>query len=216
MASVFKPAPRGLRERQKRERERRIVRAAARLFIRPGYAATAMEDVAAKAGLAVGTIYNYFPSKPDLLLAIVRRETEELVARAQRLAASAADEPVAAIIAVADILLDGFIADDRALWRELLAAAIADPGRLGQRMFELDLRLVAVLAKLIENFKARGAVAANLDAMRAATVVYGVALTWINAWLLTETVTPAAAREEIHRGIEIACSGIVAGAAQRG
>ena len=44
-----------------------------------------MEDVAARAGLAVGTIYNYFPSKSDLLLAIIRRETESLVARGQKI-----------------------------------------------------------------------------------------------------------------------------------
>ena len=199
-----------MRERQKTERERRIVRAAARLFVRPGYAATAMEDVAARAGLAVGTIYNYFPSKPDLLLAIVRRETDELVARARTVSASESENPVAAIIAVADILLNGFIADDRRLWRELLSAAIAEPARIGQRMFELDVRLVAVLAELIENLKARGVVAAELNAMRAATVIYGIALTWINAWLLTEGVTPATVREEIHCGIEIACNGIIA------
>jgi AcrR family transcriptional regulator len=45
-----------------------------------------MEDVARAARLAVGTIYNYFPSKNDLVLAIVRRETNELYARAEQIA----------------------------------------------------------------------------------------------------------------------------------
>ncbi|MGH7778672.1 MAG: TetR/AcrR family transcriptional regulator [Candidatus Binataceae bacterium] len=205
----MKTRPRGLRERQKLGRERRIVRAAARLFVRPGYAVTSMEDIAVKAKLAVGTIYNYFPSKPDLLLAIARRETEELVARGHEIAASASGDPVVAIIAVADILLDGFMTDDRWLWRELLAAAIADPRRIGQRMFELDVRIVALLAELVENFKSRGAIGSEIEAMRAATVIYGIALTWINAWMLNDDMTPATAREEIHRGIEIACNGIV-------
>ncbi len=168
-----------------------------------------MEDVAAKAGLAVGTIYNYFSSKPDLLLAIVRRETEEMVARARRVLASPSAEPIAAIIAMIDIWFDGFMSDDRVLWRELLAAAIAEPARIGQRLFELDVRLVAVLAELIEKLKQRGAIASELDPMRAATVVYAIALTWINAWMLNEAVSAAMAREEIHRGIEIACNGII-------
>ena len=70
--------PVGRRDRQKQEREHRIVQAAGELFARKGYSDVAMEDVAARAGLAVGTIYNYFPSKSALLLAIVRRETESL------------------------------------------------------------------------------------------------------------------------------------------
>ncbi|MGB6090211.1 MAG: TetR/AcrR family transcriptional regulator, partial [Candidatus Binataceae bacterium] len=197
MASSLKNRPPGLRERQKLERERRIVRAASRLFVRPGYSSTAMEVVASKAGLAVGTIYNYFPSKPDLLLAIVRRETEVMVARARKILAATPAKPIAAILAMIDLWFDGFMSDDRVLWRELLAAAIAEPARIGQRLFELDVRLVAVLAELIEKLKARGAIGSELDPMRAATVVYAIALTWINAWMLNEAVTAAMAREEI-------------------
>ena len=81
MDSSLEKRPVGLRDRQKQQRERRIVKAAEKLFARKGYAEVAMEDVAASAGLAVGTIYNYFPSKSALLLAIVRSETESLLAR---------------------------------------------------------------------------------------------------------------------------------------
>ena len=56
-----------------------------------------MEDVAARAGLAVGTIYNYFPSKSALLLAIVRRETESLLARGRKILDDPPRDPVAAV-----------------------------------------------------------------------------------------------------------------------
>ena len=75
MDSSFETRGAGLRARQKQERERRILKAAEQLFARKGFAGVAMEDVAARAGLAVGTLYNYFPSKLALLLAILRRET---------------------------------------------------------------------------------------------------------------------------------------------
>ena len=78
MSSSLNTQPLGLRDRQKLERERRIVRAVEKLFARKGYADVVMEDVAERAGLAVGTIYNYFPSKSALLLAIIRREHEQL------------------------------------------------------------------------------------------------------------------------------------------
>ena len=66
----------GLRQRQAREREARIVRAAEALFSRKnGYRRTSMQEIAKRSKLAVGTLYNYFPSKPKILLAIVARDT---------------------------------------------------------------------------------------------------------------------------------------------
>ncbi len=52
------------------QRQAHLMTAAARVFSRLGYAHTTMANVAAEAGVAVGTIYNYFPSKRDLLEAL--------------------------------------------------------------------------------------------------------------------------------------------------
>ena len=45
--------------------------AARRLFTTSGWAGTGMRDVAAEAGVATETVYAYFPSKRDLLQAVV-------------------------------------------------------------------------------------------------------------------------------------------------
>ena len=140
MNSSLNAGPVGLRDRQKLERERRIVKAAEKLFARKGYGDVAMEDVAARAGLAVGTIYNYFPSKSALLLAIVRRETESLLARGRKILDDPPRDAVAAACAFTEIFLDDFTRDDRRLWRELFGAAIADPSVVGGRLFEGDAR----------------------------------------------------------------------------
>jgi AcrR family transcriptional regulator len=50
---------------------RQILDAAYRLMIRQGYAATSMRQIAARAHLALGGIYNHFPSKADVFAAIV-------------------------------------------------------------------------------------------------------------------------------------------------
>ena len=68
----------GLRARQKASRNRRILQAAADLFRSTGYAAARIEDIAAAAEVSVGTLYNYFETKGDLLLAIVSMEVEEV------------------------------------------------------------------------------------------------------------------------------------------
>ena len=53
---------------RQRARRKRIIAAALELASRGGYDAVQMRDVAARADVALGTLYRYFPSK-DLLLA---------------------------------------------------------------------------------------------------------------------------------------------------
>ena len=58
----------GRRERKKREMRVRLADTAARLFAEHGYDAVSVSDVASAAGVADQTLYNYFPTKPDLVL----------------------------------------------------------------------------------------------------------------------------------------------------
>ena len=55
-----------------------IVANATQLFCRLGYDAVDMKHVAAEAGTSVGNLYNYFPSKPALFLAIKDRWKNQL------------------------------------------------------------------------------------------------------------------------------------------
>lgn len=52
-------------------RRERVIRAARELGADGGYDAVQMRDVAARAEVALGTIYRYFPSKDALLLAVM-------------------------------------------------------------------------------------------------------------------------------------------------
>ena len=60
------------RARQAAETRRRIVDAAARLFLRYGYAATSMNAIAAEAGVAVQTVYASMRTKRDILEAVIQ------------------------------------------------------------------------------------------------------------------------------------------------
>jgi AcrR family transcriptional regulator len=64
---MAKPVKRDLREARRAETEARLLEAATRLFVRRGYAATTLTDVAAQAGLAPRTLYLHFATKADLL-----------------------------------------------------------------------------------------------------------------------------------------------------
>ena len=56
-----------------------IRQAAIRVFAREGFHRARMETIAHEAGVAVGTIYNYFESKRDVLLAVFEVEFEEQI-----------------------------------------------------------------------------------------------------------------------------------------
>jgi AcrR family transcriptional regulator len=83
MASArMKSNPRWLRRKDERPRE--LVAAALQLFVERGFAATRLEDVAARAGVSKGTLYLYFASKEDLFRAVVRRGLVESIEIAER------------------------------------------------------------------------------------------------------------------------------------
>lgn len=60
----------GRRRRRIAQREREILAAAARVFAEKSYANATTKDIAAEADMAEGTLYNYFASKREILLAI--------------------------------------------------------------------------------------------------------------------------------------------------
>lgn len=61
--------------RRKKARPQELLSAALELFVEHGFAATRMDDVAKRAGVAKGTLYLYFSSKNELFKAVVRENT---------------------------------------------------------------------------------------------------------------------------------------------
>jgi AcrR family transcriptional regulator len=53
-------------------RQEQILNAALEVFARKGYAAATVPEIAQAAGVAIGTIYIYYPSKRELFLAVIR------------------------------------------------------------------------------------------------------------------------------------------------
>ncbi len=199
----------GRRRQQKQDRERRILAAATHLFETKGYAETAMEDVADSARLAVGTLYNYFRSKSELLMAILRRETEALLAAGQRVVDDPPEDPAEAIAAVIEAYLGIFAHHDRKLWRDLFAAAIAEPSTIGAAAFRADLQLIGQLSSLLERLRDRGVLGAHVEPGRAAIALYGTYFVWLTVSLVDEGVTIERLREEVRRGVEIAMRGLL-------
>ena len=90
----FSSDPCPFRRRRKDARPAELLDAALALFVEKGFAATRSEEVARAAGVSKGTLYLYFPSKEELLKAVIQHflGTEIETGMAE---AAAADGPVA-------------------------------------------------------------------------------------------------------------------------
>ena len=164
----------GLRERQKADRRRRILEAAAGRFRREGYHAARIEDLAADAEVSVGTVYNYHRTKGDILMALVAMEVEEVLAAGEALLADPPPGVEAPLLALIGGYCDHSLTHlSKALWRAAMALSIeaADTPQ-GRRYAELDGRLCAQVAGLLARLQDRGAVAEGLDAGALGEVVF--------------------------------------------
>src|SRR6516162_9527322 len=59
-------------------RRRSILAAAERAFVRHGFHAATMQDVAVEAGMSPGNLYRYFPSKDAIVAGLCECDQEEL------------------------------------------------------------------------------------------------------------------------------------------
>jgi AcrR family transcriptional regulator len=71
-------APRRPQQARSRRTRRALVEAAAAVFEERGYDETNTAEIARRAGVAVGTVYGYFPDKRAILLEIVHETVEQM------------------------------------------------------------------------------------------------------------------------------------------
>ena len=76
------------RRRRKEARPQELLAAAAQVFLEQGFAAAKVEDIAARSGVAKGTVYLYFKSKEEIFEALVRENIAPIFHRVQETAQS--------------------------------------------------------------------------------------------------------------------------------
>lgn len=82
-----------------------ILEAALECFVEHGYHGTTIRTVAARAGLSVPGLYHHYPSKQALLVAIVHKAMEDLLARSQAALAEAGSSVEARFAALIECLV---------------------------------------------------------------------------------------------------------------
>ncbi len=148
-------APR--RRADARRNEGALLDAAAAAFVSSGVEAP-VRDIAARAGVGVGTIYRHFPTRADLVVAVYRHQVEACAEAGPTLLAGAGS-PYAALVQWIDQFVDFLVT------KHGLAAALQsdDAGFATLHAYFLD-RLVPVCAQLLDAAAAAGEIRSGVAA----------------------------------------------------
>jgi AcrR family transcriptional regulator len=168
----------------------RLVEAARAVFSERGLAAE-MKEIAERAGVGVGTIYRNFPSKEDLVLAIMRDALAAAIAEAR--VAEAMDDPIEGLRA---LLVSALAMVERHGW--LVEAALS-----GQFLPNPQMRAelghhehLGRFERLIQHAVDQGRLRADLDVPVAAAMLAGITTPWSYRRLLAGR-TPEQAADAI-------------------
>ncbi len=164
----------GLRERQKAGRRRDILAAASQLFRKHGFADTSVEAIAALAEVGTGTVYNYFSSKGDLLMALVALDGEQARAKGERYIKRVHDDVQEAIFGLLAMYVDhALIHLTKELWRNAMATALTQADSpFGIGYAENDRLMAAQVGELITALQSQGKIRAGIDAHSAGSALF--------------------------------------------
>ncbi|GMU41728.1 MAG: hypothetical protein AMXMBFR23_25940 [Chloroflexota bacterium] len=163
-------------DRYLEERRQEILAAARTVFIEKGYAAATINDIAAEAGVAAGSIYRYFPGKADLI-AEVALDCFHADADRWRSLGSEHDSPARALLQLGEETRAHFTSgnahEEAVLRLESYLAAWREP-ELRDRLVASLQESIQVMAGLVEAAQQRGEVEDGLDPVQVATFFHTV------------------------------------------
>ena len=199
--------PIGLREKKKLETRDRIRSAAAELFTRHGYGAATMRQIAQRAHVGLGTLFNYAEDKRDLVFLIFNEELNAITDVA--LAAPHPRQPLIdqllAVFRVHYRWLAGKPALARILLQEL---TFYSSGKQASTFLGIRKRLIEGIEALVSQAQKQGKVRSGEEASLIARhifFVYSASLRW---WIAADDPHPEEGVADLRRLLRLQIDGL--------
>jgi TetR/AcrR family fatty acid metabolism transcriptional regulator len=162
-----------------------ILDAALKTFVKRGYPETKVAEIASEAGVAEGTIYNYFQSKEALLLALFDEKwgmiIDEIRKKIQRL-----DDPNKKLKAIFAVVVTMFRKN-----RQLAELFMVDIRQssifLNNYTINRIVEFLDLIEELLEEGKRKGLYRKDLDTRVARMIIFGAAQGILLSWVLSES-----------------------------
>jgi len=163
--------------RAQQARRQRVIDAAMALGLDGGYDAVQMRDVAARAGVAMGTVYRYFTSKDHLLAAALVHWVEQLDARLAQMPAQG-ETASARVMDALDRALRAMGRQPRLVGAVFTALASPDPAAVECQQ-QISYLMEGIITRAIGDRQPR-------DIADRARIIghvwYSALVGWVNGW----------------------------------
>ena len=156
----------------------KLVAAAREVFAERGFAGTRMGDLADAAGVAHGTVYTYFDTKEDVLLAVMSAVQHDLE---KAMTMPGGRDPIVRVEAANRAYLDGYRSHAQLL--RVAEEASATDERFSDVLRELRRTHVKRVAAAISKLQSDGMAAPDLDAHTASAALCGMVEGFAAHWL---------------------------------
>ncbi len=167
-----------------RNRQRKILNAAATVFATRGFRESGMDEIARASGTSKGGLYFHFPGKDAVLLAVLDQTAVLLRSKVER-AIAAETEPVAAAEAALGVLLRTLI-KHRALARVFAVEAMGAGSGFNTRALEIQDEFAEMIRLQLDAAIAQGVIE-PIDTTIAAQAWIGVLHGVITRWVTTSS-----------------------------
>ncbi|KUF16227.1 MULTISPECIES: TetR/AcrR family transcriptional regulator [Streptomyces] len=138
--------PRGTRL-PRRARRNQLLGAAQEVFVAQGYHAAAMDDIAERAGVSKPVLYQHFPGKLDLYLALLDQHCENLLQAVRAALASTTDNKLR-VAATMDAYF-GYVEDDGGAFRLVFESDLTNEPAVRERVDKVTLECAEAICEVI-------------------------------------------------------------------
>lgn len=181
----------GLRERQKQQRRALILKGAKRLFEAQGIEETSMAAIAAEVGVSTPTVFNYFGSRDELLLALIFQGHQQAIdhyrTHVERQSDSLADDLCELLSDLTARTLEIF---SKSVWRYAESTAIRYPqSEFVRRYSQIDAALIKTISDMLTAHNCKTRRGGPFDANALGAIIYNHWLIHYQACLKDEAMT---------------------------
>lgn len=165
-------------------RRAQLLRSAQEVFVAQGYHSAAMDDIAERAGVSKPVLYQHFPGKLDLYLALVDQASSQLLAAVKRALASTSDNKLRVAATVEAYYR--FMDDEGAAFRLIFESDLTNEPAVRGRVEQVNIACAEAISELI----AEDAGLPPEEAMLVAMGLVGMAQVTARYWLAAEGTVP--------------------------
>jgi AcrR family transcriptional regulator len=177
----------GLRERKKKATREAIMKAAINLFGERGYERTSVSALAKAAGIGKGTIYSYFSSKNEILLAFCEEELAFIYSEIEnKLDPSATLAEKMLLVFMSEFR---FVTKNKEFGRTLLREMTFPKEITIDKSVKIEDRFIKLFVTILREAQAKGTLRTDIELIITGGHFYSLYLMTLSAWYSGRLIT---------------------------